>query len=341
FRRHPHMHVAIRGGLAGAALLTVAACSGGTSQSPSVISQGMASSIVHRGVPFVPAQRYAAAVPNAGGYSTKKSLVFVGDQFQTDVFIYQTKKLGSNPAAIATIHVAAGCPYGLAMNSKGTLYVADNCGGNDVELYGKGSTTLKSKITNGISNPLGLAIDKSGTLYVSNYPASITEYPAGTSNPSKTITGGGMADPFGLALDSAGNLYIADFGASAVFELPAGGSSVTNLNLQGLGEPIGLAVDQKNNLLWETGGSGKIVNVYKLGGSTSPIETITSGFTDPYAISLQNKAKPAGTVVISDLYDRNSGLDGSIFAFKAGQYTPYATLTNNVTLPTGILIAKP
>jgi len=301
----------------------------------------MSSAIVHRGMPFVPAQRYTAAVPNAGGYSTKKSLVFVADQLQAAVNIYQTKKLGSNPASIATIHVQAGCPYGMAMDAKGSLYVVDNCGGNDVEVYGKGSTTLAGTITNGISNPLGAAIDKNGTLYVSNYPASITEYASGSSNPSKTITGGGMTDPFGLALDSAGNLYIADFGASAVFELPAGGSSVTNLNLQGLQEPIGLAVDQKNNLLWETGGSGKVVNVYKLGGSTSPIETISSGLTFPYAISLQNKGKPAGTVVLSDLYDRNSGADGSVFAYKAGQYTPYATLTNNVVLPTGLLIAKP
>ena len=153
--------------------------------------------------------------------------------------------------------------------------MVDNCGGNDVEEYAKGSTTLKTKITDGISNPLGAAIDKHGTLYVSNYPPAITEYAYGTTTPSKTISGAPLQDPFGLALDKSGNLYIADFGGSgAVFELPAGGSSVTNLNLQGLGEPIGLAIDQKTGYLWETGGEGNVINVYQLGGSTSPIETI-------------------------------------------------------------------
>ena len=152
--------------------------------------------------------------------------------------------------------------------------MADNCGGSDVEEYAKGSTTMTTSITNGISNPLGLTIDKNGTLYVSNYPASITEYAFGTTTPSKTITGGGLTDPFGLAADTSGNVYIADFGADAVFKLAAGGSSVTNLGLTGLGEPIGLAIDNKHHYLWETDGSGNLINVYKLGGSTSPIHTI-------------------------------------------------------------------
>ena len=88
-------------------------------------------------------------------------------RLQAAVNIYQTKNLASNPAPIASIAVSHGCPYGLAADKKGTLYVADNCGGNDVEEYAKGQTTLKTAITNGVSNPLGLAIDKSGTLYVS------------------------------------------------------------------------------------------------------------------------------------------------------------------------------
>ena len=212
-----------------------------------------------------------------------------------------------------------------------TLYVVDNCGGNDVEEYAKGSTTLKTTITDGVSNPLGAAVDKHGTLYVSNYPAAITEYAPGTSTPSETITGGGMEDPFGLALDKSGNLYIADFGADAVFELPAGGSSVTNLNLQDLGEPIGLAIDKRTGTLWESGGEDNITNVYQLGGSTSPIETF-GGNGDPYAVSLQEKGKPQGEVVESD-----ASAD-AVYAYAPGSYTPYATLTNGIELPTGLLI---
>ncbi|MGA7201176.1 MAG: hypothetical protein WBX26_05050, partial [Candidatus Cybelea sp.] len=82
------------------------------------------------------------------------------------------------------------------------------------------------------------------------------------------------------------------------------------------------------------GGSGNIVNVYRLGESTSPIETINgNGF--PYALSLENKGKPNGEVVESDIETH------FVYAFAPGSYTPYATLTNGVELPTGLLLTKP
>ena len=317
-----------------AALLAFAGCSGASSlTSQPSLGNTPGSSFVRPGMPFAPAVHRGIVLPSIHpSYAAKGSLVFEGDQLETAVNIYQTKNLTSNPAPIATIAVSHGCPYGLAADKKGTLYVADNCGGNDVELYAKGQTTLKSSITTGVSNPLGLAIDKDGTLYVSNYPASITEYPHGATSPSKTITGGGLTDPFGLALDKHGNLFIADFGALQVFELPAGGSSVTPLNLSGLSSPVGVAVDQKSGDLWVTDEGGNKINIYAA-GSTMAKQTI-AGQGSPYAISLQNRGKPKGEVVYSDL-----GTD-SVYAFKPGQYTSYATLTNGISLPTGLLITK-
>jgi len=314
-----------------AALLAIAGCGGGSS-SPS-LSPASGSPFVHRGVPIAPASHHSVMQSAQPTYSAKKSLVFEGDQDLAAVNVYQTKKLASNPAPIASIKVSAGCPYGLVADKSGTIYVADNCGGNDVELYAKGSTTLKSTITTGISNPLGLAMDSSQTLYVSNYPPSITEYLYGTTTPSQTITGGGLTDPFGLAVDSSQNLYIADFGAAKVFEVKAGTTTVTDLGLSDLTEPIGVAVDKSNGDLWVTDGSGDKVNVYPA-GSTTPSHTIT-GFTFPYAISLQNSGKPKGTVVVSDIDAK------TVYAYKHGQYTSYATLTNDVELPTGLLITKP
>jgi len=133
---------------------------------------------------------------------------------------------------------------------------------------------------------------------------------------------------------TVGNLYIADFGADAVFELPAGGSSLTNLNLQGLGEPIGLAIDQKTGYLWETGGGDNIINVYQLGGVDESDRDIP-GNGDPYAVSLEERGKPKGEVVESD------ATADAVYAYAPGSYTPYATLTNGVELPTGLLIVEP
>jgi DNA-binding beta-propeller fold protein YncE len=328
------MYVTLRRTLVVAVLFGLAACSGGTAQTPSAPSQN-ASAFVGRGVPFLPPMlRAVRRDAGSGTYPIKNSLVFEGDQLEASVNIYVTKALPNNPAPIATIHVAAGCPYGMARDKSGTLYVADNCGGNDVEEYAAGSTTLLKTITNGISNPLGVAIDTHGTLYVSNYPAAITVYPKGSTTPSETITGGGLEDPFGLALDGKGNLYIADFGADAVFELPAGGTAVTNLNLQGLGEPIGLAYNLKAGYLWETDGAGNAINVYEPSSSESPFKTI-AGQGNPYAISLQKGANYQRTVVESDIDTHD------VYAYKPNQYTSYATLSNGVELPTGLLVTKP
>ncbi len=321
-----------------AALFVIAGCSGaGSAGAPSSGSSGMSlARFVHAGTPFASLSGAHARMPLGSvhpTYATGASLVFEADQSEQAVNVYQTADLTANPGPIATIHVLNGCPYGLAMDRKGTLYVADNCSGNDIEEYPKGSTTEKVILTDGVSNPLGLAIDRRGTLYVSNYPAAIEEYKKGATSPYQSVTGQGLTDPFGLALDKAQNLYIADFGADAVFEVPHGTTTATNLGLTGCGEPLGVAVDQKNKYLWVTCGEGNTINVYKL-GSTSPSETI-AGNDDPYAISLENKGKPLGTVVESDIETHD------VYAYKPGQYTSYATLSNGIDLPTGLLIAKP
>jgi hypothetical protein len=317
------MQVNVLRALPVAALVVVAGCAGAGTTPQGSVSNWAGTPDFERGASSIHAS-----------YQTRKSLVFEADQTEAAVNIYPTDKFGHNPAPVATIHVARGCPYGMAVDKTGTIYVADWCGGNDVELYKKGSTTLSSTITEGISNPLGLAIDRSGRLYVSNYPPSITEYASGARTPSKTISGGGMVEPFGLALDKSGNLYIADTGASAVFELPAGASSVKNLNLSDLDQPIGVAVDPMTGYLWETTGLSDVINVYNLAKGNSPIKTLR-GAGDPYAISIQDKGRPASEVVISD--------DGTyqLYAYKPGHYSPYATLNNDVQNPTGVLITKP
>jgi sugar lactone lactonase YvrE len=292
--------------------------------------------VVHAGVPFALFSGAHARLPLGSvhpTYATNASLVFEADQDEAAVNVYQTADLTADPGPIATMHVLNGCPYGLATDKKGTIYVADNCSGNDVEEFPKGSTTEKTAITDSVSNPLGIAVDKHGTLYVSNYPAAIEEYKKGATSPFQSVTGQGLTDPFGLALDKAQNLYIADFGASGVFEVKYGTTTATNLGLTGCGEPIGVAVDQKNSYLWVTCGTGNTINVYKL-GTTSPFETIP-GNDYPYAISLDHKGKPVGTVVESDIET------ALVYAYKPGQYTSYATLGNGVELPTGLLIAKP
>jgi DNA-binding beta-propeller fold protein YncE len=317
-----------------AALLTITGCGGTTGQS-SFAPSGTTSFLTNR--LFVPADAFFpvghhTAVQRSihATYSTKKSLLFASDGSNDTVNIFLTNQLANNPSPIATItEPSGGCPYGLALGKKKTLYVADLCL-NQVEEYSKGSTTLKTTITDGLSSPIGVAIDKNNTLYVSSAGnGEIQEYANGSTSPTETITG--MSVPIGISLDSSGNLYVADV-ECCVWELPAGGSSVTNIGLQDLTQPYGTAVDQKTGYLWVTDGGGNRVQIYKL-GSTSPAETI-AGQGLPYSVAVQNQGKPLGEAIYGD-----EGT-GDAYVYKPNSYAPFATLTN-AGEPYGLLLSKP
>lgn len=331
----------IRRSLVVAASFAIAGCGGAQSVGTPAASSAWAR-FVHAGVPVA---SFGISHPTVvrrsvrSTYSTKGSLIFEGDQseVQTNVYSEADVAAGKNPGAIASISAHAGCPYGIATDKKGTLYVADNCGGNDVEEFPKGSTTLKTALTSGVENPLGIAVDKKGTIYVTSYVSGtggeILEFKPGKSTPFQTISGQGLADPFGLALDKKQNLYIADFGAAAVFEIKYGTTSVINLGLSGCGEPLGVADNQKNGDLWVACGSGNTIEVYHA-GDTSPFESIP-GNDYPYAITLENQGKPKDVVVESDIDTHD------VYLYPPNKYSSSATLTNGVSLPTGLLVAKP
>lgn len=317
----------LSGSLAGCAyIISLAACGAGSGS----VQPPLASNVRT----IIPTARASGARAHSA-YRASSTLVFVADT-TSEVQIYPAKKLKKNPGPIATITDSIGCPYGLAMDKKGTLYVANECAynssGYSVTEYPKGQTTHSVTITNGIEYPAGLAVDKARTLYVSNSAynnASIAEYKAGGTSPSTVITGQGLVAPWGLALDAQQNLYVADYVAVQVFEIPKGTSKLEPLNLQGLTRPVGAAFDSSGNL-WVADLAG-FVNVYPPGG-TSPSETLSYGYTTPFAISEDS----AGTIVVANWQSPDV-----VYEYARGQYSAEAALTNDIKTSTGVLIRKP
>jgi sugar lactone lactonase YvrE len=140
-------------------------------------------------------------------------------------------------------------PLGLALDSSGDLYVADELN-NRVLFYPAGSTTATrvygqgGSFTTGIANnggvsgnslyqPFGVALDSSGDLYVGDtFNNRVLFYPFGsttatrvygqlgsfTSNSQNSggVSANGLVSPEGVPLDSSGNLYVADYGNNRV-----------------------------------------------------------------------------------------------------------------------------
>lgn len=114
-------------------------------------------------------------------------------------------------------------PVALAIDSQGTLYVANcacgtngsNTGSNTVTEYANGGTTLTNTIT-GLDIPFAIALDSANNLYVANYgDNTVTKYPQGSTAPSLTITQG-VDDPDGINVDRAGSIYVANGGTTTV-----------------------------------------------------------------------------------------------------------------------------
>jgi hypothetical protein len=101
-------------------------------------------------------------------------------------------------------------PNGLAVDSKGNLYVA-NSGGNNILVFNDKYQYLPAKtLVQGVFHPTGVAIDPMGNIWVTNYiqnEGSVTEYTNGQQVASGTITEG-VSSALAIAADGSGNIWV-------------------------------------------------------------------------------------------------------------------------------------
>ncbi len=255
---------------------------------------------------------YSADCPACYGYSGIPS-----------VFVYSAGSNGNTAptASISGTDTGLNYPYGIAVDSSGNVYLADEGtlgqdGGSippSVFVYAAGShgnvapTVTISGTDTGLDTPYGIAVDSSGNIYVADDgdescdgTESVYVYPAKTGGnvaPIATIGGSstGLCYPSGIAVDFGGKIYVADNGATSVFVYPALGSSTGPLNeapiatisgnSTGLSEPIGIAVDSSGNIYVADNGEIFVpgnVFVFSAGshGNVAPTATISGPLTE-------------------------------------------------------------
>ena len=188
-------------------------------------------------------------------------------------------------------------PRGLAFNSAGDLFVANNFFPNDntVQATIKEITSGGNRITLGHlpnnSFAAGLAINSSGDVFVMGGApggagaSTIFEFtPGGTRSVFGTVPGLGL----GLAFDSAGNLFAADTADQTIFKFTPGGTSSIFAGPSAFtsnSEPAGLAFNSTGNLFVSTESNNlepDSILEFTPGGMES---TFATGLTNPRGLA--------------------------------------------------------
>jgi sugar lactone lactonase YvrE len=256
--------------------------------------------------------------------------IYVADPGNGSVFVYPA--LGSstgllNELPIATIsgaNTGLNLPGGMALDSSGKIYVADNGAtsvfvypalGSSTGLLNEFPTATISGSNTGLNGPFGVALDSSRNIYVADCPLcvgsgnpSVYVYPAlGSSTgllnelPTATISGSntGLDYPMGIALDSSRKIYVADNGAKSVLIYPA------------LGSNTGLLNEAPGSLI-----------------ST----TMTTGLSAPQGIALDS----SGKIYVADDGGDANGYTASVFVYAAGSNANEAPVANISGSNTGL-----
>lgn len=224
-----------------------------------------------------------------------------------------------NPSPEGSITDGITGPQGLAVDSKGALYVSNVAPTKGtITVYSPGDS--KPRLT--IPGPgfYGLAVDSKGDIFGSYTAGLVYVYKPGTKKPYKKI--GISSNPTGIAVDSKDDVWVADVTGSRVWIIDHGTYQVTESTLKGLNGPIGLAFGAHDSLYVANSGSNN-VTVYKA-GSNSPASTIANGIASPTL----NGITATGTFF-------QSNQQHNVVGYKQGRRAPFSTIVGN-TDPLGI-----
>lgn len=206
-------------------------------------------------------------------------------------------------------------PFGVAVDTKGNIYIADHLNnlvrkitpdGVVTTLAGSGSIGKQDGTGTAASfnNPTGIAVDVAGNIYVADVsnnlvrkitPSGVVTTLAGTGG-NGSVNGPGsqatFSNPSGIAVDGAGNVYIADLSNNLVRKITPGGvvSTLAGSGYSGdddgtgtaatFNEPNGLAVDPQGNVYVSDLGDNTIRKITPAGVVTTIAGSGKVGKTD-------------------------------------------------------------
>ncbi len=229
-------------------------------------------------------------------------LLYVGDWTTNDVFVYDYP----SGAAVGSL-TGFNEPFGMCVDAKGNVYIANSAGGTAVEYAHAGTSPINTYSPGG--NPMGCSVDSNGDVAVTGFdPGEVTVYAGGDPSKGTTYTSP-CAEQWTMGYDSSGNLIGVGKTSSAtlVCALLSGASTITTLSTSGI------TIDSPGGTQWD----GKYIAL----GDQKAGETDQTGVW-PATLSGSTLTAASSEVVFSDSCYGNATDDVNPFFVGKTNVTP-------------------
>ncbi|MDQ6523245.1 Ig-like domain-containing protein [Nocardioides sp. LHD-245] len=190
-------------------------------------------------------------------------------------------------------------PQGIAMDSVGAVYYADEGEHEIVKLTRTGYTWARTVLATDLQRPSGVAVDADGNVYFSeNSSGDVHKLTPSGGSYTSSLVGSGLERPRGVAVDADGNVFVADWAdEDKIVRLsPSGATYTRSVVALGLDNPYGVAVQPDGTLLVGDSGNNRVLRLIP-NGSGYDQETLTVwGSSSPRWIATM----PSGDLLVTD-----------------------------------------
>jgi sugar lactone lactonase YvrE len=227
-----------------------------------------------------------------------------------------------------------GNPVGVAVDSSGNLFVADEGTAKVYELLAAGGYTTLITLSTQFTIPTGIAVDGNENVFVTDQGTGrVYEMLAAGGYTTANQLGSGFSNPNGVAVDASGNVFVADTLNNLVKEILAVNGSIPSSNptINTLGQangnfnhPTSVAVDASGNVFVADSQNSLVKEIAAAGGYIT-VNILGTNFSYDNGVALDGSGNlyvvDSGHHVIKELlavggYTTENTLDG-VFNYPA------------------------